>query len=97
MEFNESTINKLSDLLLIGLTPEENKMILDEFAVIDKNIDKINKIEGIEKATPMTHALDNFECELREDVFEESPSIEDLLKNSDQVNDREVEVPKVVE
>lgn len=97
MEFNEATIDKLSDLLLIGLTPEENKMILDEFAVIDKNIDKINKIKGIEKATPMTHALDNFECELREDVAEESPSIEDLLKNSDQINDREVEVPKVVE
>ena len=97
MEFNEATIDKLSNLLLIGLTPEENKMILDEFAVIDKNIDKINNIEGIEKAIPMTHALDNFECELREDIAEESPTIEDLLKNSDQVNDREVEVPKVVE
>ncbi len=97
MEFNEATIDKLSNLLLIGLTPEENKMILDEFAVIDKNIDKINNIEGIEKAIPMTHALDNFECELREDIAEESPSIDDLLKNSDQVNDREVEVPKVVE
>ena len=97
MEFNEATIDKLSNLLLIGLTPEENKMILDEFNVIDKNIDKINKIEGIEKAIPMTHALDDFEVELREDIAEESPSIEDLLKNSDQINDREVEVPKVVE
>jgi aspartyl/glutamyl-tRNA(Asn/Gln) amidotransferase C subunit len=97
MEFNEATIDKLSNLLLIGLTPEENKMILDEFNVIDKNIDKINKIEGIEKAIPMTHALDDFEVKLREDIAEESPSIEDLLKNSDQINDREVEVPKVVE
>ena len=97
MEFNQATIDKLSDLLLIGLTPEENKMILDEFEIIDKNIGKINNIKGIENATPMTHTLDDFTYELREDVAEESPSIEDLLSNCDQVNDREVEVPKVVE
>lgn len=97
MEFNQETIDKLSDLLLIGLTPEENKMILDEFEIIDKNIGKINNIKGIENATPMTHTLDDFTYELREDVAEESPSIEDLLSNCDQVNDREVEVPKVVE
>jgi aspartyl/glutamyl-tRNA(Asn/Gln) amidotransferase C subunit len=97
MEFNQETIDKLSDLLLIGLTPEENKMILDEFEIIDKTIGKINNIKGIENATPMTHTLDDFEYELREDVAEESPSIEDLLSNCDQVNDREVEVPKVVE
>ncbi|MCR5787660.1 MAG: Asp-tRNA(Asn)/Glu-tRNA(Gln) amidotransferase subunit GatC [Bacilli bacterium] len=97
MEFNQETIDKLSNLLLIGLTPEENKMILDEFKVIDENINKINNIKGIENAKPMTHALDDFVYELREDVAEESPSIEDLLSNCDQVNDREVEVPKVVE
>jgi len=97
MEFNEQTIDKLADLLMIGLTPEENKMVLDEFEVIDKNINKINNIEGIDKAIPMTHALDDFECELREDVAEESPSIEELLSNCDFKDGREVEVPKVVE
>jgi len=97
MEFNEQTIDKLADLLMIGLTPEENKMVLDEFEIIDANINKINNIEGIDKATPMTHALDDFECELREDVAEESPSIEDLLSNCDYKDGREVEVPKVVE
>ena len=45
----------------------------------------------------MTHALDDFECKLREDVAEESPAIEDLLSNSDFTDDREVEVPKVVD
>ena len=97
MEFNEQTIDKLADLLMIGLTPEENKMVLDEFEVIDANINKINNIEGISEAEPMTHALDNFEVELREDVAEESPSIEELLANCDFKDGREVEVPKVVE
>ena len=97
MDFNEQTIDKLADLLMIGLTPEENKMVLDEFEIIDNNINKINKIDGIEKVTPMTHALDDFECELREDESKESPSIEELLSNCDFKDGREVEVPKVVE
>ncbi|MCR5483915.1 MAG: aspartyl/glutamyl-tRNA amidotransferase subunit C [Bacilli bacterium] len=97
MEFNSETIDKLADLLMIGLTPEENKMVLDEFEIIDKNIDKINMIDGVSDAEPMCYALDNYVTELREDVVAESPSIDELLANCDQKDGREVEVPKVVE
>ena len=96
MDFNEQTIDKLADLLMIGLTPEENKMVLDEFDVIDEQINIINDIPGIENVEPMTHTLDDFEYELREDVVEESVPIEDLLSNCKDVSGREVEVPKVV-
>ena len=95
-KFTEELVDNLADKLLIGLSREENKMVLDEFEAIDENIDLINKIEGIENVKPMTHALDDFEFELREDVVEESPSIEDLLRNSDETEDGEVIVPKVV-
>ena len=44
----------------------------------------------------MTHALDDFEIELRNDEASESVSIEDLLRNCDNYEDREVVVPKVV-
>ena len=96
MEFNSETIDKLANLLMIGLTPEENKMVLDEFEIIDRNIDKINKIEGVSEAKPMCYALDSYITELREDVVEESIPIEDLLANSDDTEDREIVVPKVV-
>ena len=96
-KFTKEMVDSYADKLLIGLTEEENKLVLDEFDIIDKNINKINKIEGIEKAACMTHALDDFECKLREDVAVESPSIEDLLSNCDFKDDREVEVPKVVD
>ena len=86
-----------ADKLLIGLTDEEVQMVLDEFEVIDKNIDLINEIPNISDVTPMTHCLDNFEFELREDVVEESVDIDDLLQNCDSTLDREVKVPKVVE
>ena len=44
----------------------------------------------------MTHTLDDFSYELREDVAEESVPIEELLQNCKDSTAREVQVPKVV-
>ena len=96
-KFTSEMVDDYADKLLIGLTKEENKMVWDEFEIIDSNIDIINEIPNIEKVEPMTHCLDNFEYELREDVKEESVPIEELLQNCDLYTDREVEVPKVVD
>ena len=37
-KFTREMVNDYADKLLIGLTEEENKMVLDEFEIIDKNI-----------------------------------------------------------
>ncbi len=95
-KFTKEMVDDYADKLLIGLTDEENKMVLDEFEIIDKNIDLINEIEGIEQVEPMTHTLDDFTYELREDVVEDSIPIEELLQNCDDYEGREVVVPKVV-
>lgn len=95
-KFTKEMVDNYADKLLIGLTPEENKMVLDEFEIIDKNIDLINEIPNISEIEPMTHTLDDFEYELREDVSTQSTPIEDLLKNCDVYEGREVVVPKVV-
>ena len=95
--FTKEMVDDYADKLLIGLTEEENKMVLDEFEIIDKNIDIINEIPNIENVEPMSWCLDDFSFELREDEVEESVPIEDLLQNCDVYNDREVEVPRVVE
>ena len=67
-----------------------------DFATIDENLDLVNKIEGINEVEPMTHCLDDFVYELREDIVQESVPIEDLLANSDDTTDSEIVVPKVV-
>ena len=95
-KFTKEMVNDYADKLLIGLTEEENKQVLDEFEIIDENIDLINKIPNIEKIEPMTHCLDDFIYELREDIKEESIDIEEILQNCDDKTDREVSVPKVV-
>ena len=36
-KFTSEMVNEYADKLLIGLTEEENKQVLDEFEIIDKN------------------------------------------------------------
>ena len=95
-KFTKELIDNYADKLLIGLTPEENEMVLNEFDEIDANLNLVNEIEGISEVEPMTHCLDDFEYVLREDVVVPSPDIKDLLRNSDVTEDREIVVPKVV-
>lgn len=96
MEFNKDTINKLANLLMFDLNEEESSLILSEFNIIDKNINKINDIKNIDKIEAMTHALDNFEVELRNDIDNPSASKEEILKNSKDNDQEYVVIPKVV-
>lgn len=96
-KFTSEMVDDYAEKLLIGLTKEENEMVLNEFDIIDKNIDEnINKIKDLNKVEPMSWCLDDFTYELREDEPEESIDIDSLLQNCDEYMDREVEVPKVV-
>ena len=96
-KFTSEMVKDYADKLLIGLTDEETKMVLDEFDTIDKNIDLINKIPNIDKVEPMTHCLDRTIDNLREDEIEDSVYIDELLSNSDDTMDDQIKVPKVVE
>ena len=96
-KFTKEMVDSYANKLLINLTSEENKMVLDEFDIIDETIDTINSIEGLDNLEPMTHCLDDFEVDLRDDESKESIKIEDALLNAGATEGREIEVPKVVE
>ena len=95
-KFTSEMVDDYANKLLIGLTSDENQMVLDEFDIIDEQCDIVTEIPNIESVEPMTHCLDDFIIELREDEAEEEIPIDDLLRNSDVVSGREVELPKVV-
>jgi len=95
-KFTNEVVDDLAEKLLFELTKEENEMVVSEFSAIDENINVLNDIPNIDKAELMTHCLDNFVYELKEDVAEPSIPIDDLLKNCDDYVGTEVKVPKVV-
>ena len=95
-KFTKELIDDYANKLLIGLSDEENKMVLDEFNEIDKTIDIINNIEGLNEVEPYSWCLDNEIDFLDEDVVEESSSMSEILSNCDKHTSVEIEVPKVV-
>ncbi|MDE6284446.1 MAG: Asp-tRNA(Asn)/Glu-tRNA(Gln) amidotransferase subunit GatC [Bacilli bacterium] len=95
-EFTKELVDSYAEKLLIGLTEEENKFVLQEFDAIKKSMEFIAQMPNIEKIEPMTHALDDFTFTLREDKKEESLPIEDIVKNCKKYEDREIVVPRVV-
>lgn len=95
-KFTKEMVDDFAEKLLIGLSDAENKMVLDEFDIIDADLDLVNQIPNISEVEPMTHTLDDFEYVLREDIIEESIPINDLLANCCDTEGNEVVVPKVV-
>ena len=96
-EFSKEDIKKYADKLLIGLTEKETNDIQEEFAIIDKNIDQINQIEGIENVEAAFMPYDLYVATLREDIAEKSVDVDTILSNTKDKLGREVRVPKVVE
>ena len=95
--FTKEMIDDYADKLLIGLTEEERTNIQEEFDEIEKNMDLINEIPNIKNTEPLSFPVEMTIDDLRSDdeVGDEVP-IEELLRNCDQYEGREVEVPKVV-
>ena len=95
--FTKEKIDEYADKLLIGLSPEENKMVLNEMSDIDASIDEaLNTIPGLDKVEPMSWCLDRIIDDLREDVVENSIPIDELLSNSARTSGDSIKVPRVV-
>ena len=96
-KFTKEMVDNYAEKLLIGLTDEENKMVLEEMEEIDKSIDDaLNSIPGLSDVEPMSWALDRSIDDLREDIVEESTDIDELIANADKTAGDAIEVPRVV-
>ncbi len=95
--FTKEMIDDYADKLLIGLTEEERTNIQEEFDEIEKSMNLINEIPNIKNIEPLSFPFEMTIEDLRSDdeIGDEIP-INELLKNCDQYEGREVEVPKVV-
>ena len=78
-KFTKEMVDDYADKLLIGLTEEENKMVLDEFDIIDEQINIINDIPEIENYNSILEihkGITDF-CEKYRDIFK----VDDYMYN----------------
>lgn len=95
-KFTKEMVDNFANTLYIGLTEDENKMVLDEMDSIERTVSIVETVPNISSVEPMTHTLDDFTFLLREDNEESSTDIRDLQANCDDTEGRETQVPKVV-
>lgn len=93
-------IEKLKDYakkLMFEMQEEEYKTLQEEFEIILKQMELINKIENIKDVEPMTFPYLNTASKLRNDEIKETLTKEELMLNVKEKERNQVKIPKVVE
>jgi len=96
-KFTKEMVDKYAKDLMIKLSSEENKKVLDEFDIIEENMEKISNLKDIKDIEPMTHPLEYDDIILRDDEVREELSLDEVLKNTERKTMEEIIIPKVVE
>lgn len=92
-------LEELAKKLMFEMKEEEYATLEDEFKIILKQMDFIDKIEDIATVSPMTYPFDLEldDSSLREDEGNNEICFEDMKVNVRDSEDNMVKVPKVVE
>ena len=91
-EVLKTTANKL----MFDMSDEQYDNLVKEFDVLIKQMNLIGEIDGVDTAEPMTFPFEVTNDFLREDVASAHDSKEEILKNSADVVDGQIRLPKVV-
>lgn len=86
-----------AEKLFFRMNDEEYTTLQQEFDVILKQMDIIDKIEGISNVEPMTFPFEKEGTVFREDIANDNLKPEEVVKNAKDVYFEQVKVPKVVE
>lgn len=91
-EVLKTTANKL----MFDMPDEQYDQLVSEFGILIKQMNLIGEIDGVDTAEPMTFPFDVTNDYLREDVATAPENKEEILKNSADVVDGQIRLPKVV-
>ena len=96
---SKSELEILAKKLMFEMKDSEYETLEKEFDIILKQMDLIGNIKDIDKVSPMTFPfeLDNDDSYLREDVYNNEITFDDMKINVKDYEDNRVKVPKVVE
>ena len=96
-QINEEVLKDASHRLLFDISDEEMKLLLNEFDILVKQFELLKDIENVNEVKPMTFPYEIFNDYLREDVYNNEITFDDMKINVKDYEDNRVKVPKVVE
>ncbi len=89
-------LKEYANKLMFDMDDSGYERTLKEFETIEKHMALIGKIDGIEDVSPMTFPYVIYHAKLRDDVYENTLTSEDVLKNAKDTKADQIKVPKVV-
>ena len=92
----KEVLKEAANNLMLELTESEYDILLDEFNTMFKHMEYISEIDGIDDVEPMSFPFDITNDFLREDVPSSPVDRDTLLKNTKDVENGQVRLPKVV-
>ena len=82
---------------MFDMDDKEYETLQQEFEIILKQMDLIEKMEGIKEVEPMTFPFPLTHVKWRKDEVTEELTKEEILQNTEAIDKDQVRVPKVVE
>lgn len=89
-------LQKVANELFIALTDSEADALLVAFKYFSTQAKLLENIKGIDEAEPLIFPFPVTRAFLREDIVVDTPTSEEILKNSRNAKDGFVIIPKVV-
>ncbi len=89
-------LKKYAAKLMFDMEDDGYDRTLQEFEVIEKQMDLIGKIDNINDVEPMTFPYVIYHASLRDDEAKECLTNDEVLMNCKDVKAEQVKVPKVV-
>ena len=96
-EYNIDVLKDAANRLLLDMSEDEYKTLLNEFDIVTKQMKSLNENSALDKLEPMVFPFEIYTTELREDIAEEPLSREQALKNSQRKVGGQIKLPKVVQ
>ena len=89
-------LKEYSKKLMFYMNEEEYKTLEEEFKILLKQVDRIDKIEHIKDFEPMSFPFPLEDAYLREDEVDSSLNNKEAFSNCKDTQDNQVKLPKVV-
>jgi len=96
IEVNKDVLKDAANRLMFDMDEKEYDVLLKEFDIILDQLRLMEKIDGIDKVTPMTFPFDVSTSTLRDDISLPPLERNEALKNAKNVKDDQIKLPKVV-
>ena len=90
-------LKEYAEKLMFDMEESEYDTLQEEYSIILKQMDLIEKIDNISLVEPMSYPFMLDDVVLRDDTVNNELSTHDLLLNADEVENNQIVVPKVVE